>query len=67
MQYVQGVVCFTDAKASEERGRPSPAYNLRQSVLKPFGAHWLISLYSCLKEYKSIIVNGFKAAGLGKA
>ena len=34
----------------------------RLSVLKPLGARWLISLY----DY-SIIVTGFKAAGLDKA
>ena len=38
--------------------------DLRLSTLKPVGAQWLISLYDYLKEHESIIVNGFRAAGL---
>ena len=38
--------------------------DFRLSLTKPLGARWLISLYDYLNEHDSIIVNGFKAAGL---
>ena len=38
--------------------------DLRMSIMKPLGAHWLVSLYDYLKEHPSIIENGFKAAGV---
>lgn len=38
--------------------------DLRLSTMKPLGARWLVSLYDYLTENNSIVVNGFKAAGL---
>jgi hypothetical protein len=50
-------------KQLDEGADPKPV-DLRSSLMKPLGARWLISLYDYLKEHNSIIVNGFKAAGL---
>ena len=38
--------------------------DLRMSVIKPLGAKWLVNLYDCLKSKPSIIINGFKEAGI---
>ena len=50
-------------KQLDEGADPKPV-DFRSSLMKPLGARWLISLYDYLKEHNSIIVNGFKAAGL---
>ena len=46
-----------------EEGMAITPIDLRLSILKPLGAHWLISLFDYLNEHKSIINNG-KAAGI---
>ena len=38
--------------------------DIRMSIMKPLGAHWLVSLYDYLQGNDSIIKNGFKAAGI---
>ena len=38
--------------------------DLKLSTLKLLGAQWLISMYDYLKEHDSIVINGFKAAGI---
>ena len=38
--------------------------DLRMSIMKPLGARWLVSLYDYIKEHNSLILNGFKAAGI---
>ena len=38
--------------------------DLRMSVIKPLGAKWLVNLYNHLKSKPSIIINGFKEAGI---
>ena len=38
--------------------------NLRMSIMKPLGAQWLVSLYDYLNSNRSIVINGFKAAGI---
>ena len=38
--------------------------DLRMSIMKPLGAKWLVSLYDYFKSNDSIILNGFKAAGI---
>ena len=50
-QFDQGATSFTPV-------------GLRMSVVKPVGAKWLVSLYDYFKSNSSIIINGFKAAGL---
>ena len=50
-QFDQGATSFTPV-------------DLRMSVMKPVGAKWLVSLYDYFKSNSSIIINGFKAAGL---
>ena len=47
-----------------EEGADIVPIDLKLSTLKPLGARWLISMYDYLKEHDSIIVNGFKAAGI---
>ena len=49
-------------KQVEKRTDHLQPIDLTLSVLKPFGAHWLISLYNYLKEHNSIIVNGLGIA-----
>ncbi len=46
-----------------EGGEFSPV-DLKMSTMKPLGARWLVSLYDYINENKSIVENGFKAAGL---
>ena len=38
--------------------------DLRMSIMKPLGAKWLVSLYDYFKTNDSIVLNGFKAAGI---
>ena len=38
--------------------------DLKMSTMKPLGARWLVSLYDYISGNQSIVVNGFKAAGL---
>lgn len=38
--------------------------DLKMSTMKPLGARWLVSLHDYITGNQSIIVNGFKAAGL---
>ena len=38
--------------------------DLRMSIMKPLGARWLVSLHDYIKEHNSLILNGFKAAGI---
>ena len=38
--------------------------NLRMSIMKPLGAQRLVSLYDYLNSNSSIVINGFKAAGI---
>ena len=38
--------------------------DLKMSTMKPLGARWLVSLHDYITENQSIVVNGFKAAGL---
>ena len=38
--------------------------DLRMSIMKPLGVRWLVSLYDYIKEHNSLILNGFKAAGI---
>ena len=38
--------------------------DLRMSTMKPLGAQWLVSLYNYVKEHNSLVLNGFKAAGV---
>ena len=42
----------------------SSAVDLRLTVVKPLGAHWMIQLYDYLKLHPEIIKNGFKGAGI---
>lgn len=45
-------------------GKEISPVDLRMSTMKPLGARWLVSLYDYITENKSIVENGFKAAGL---
>ena len=47
-----------------DQGAEHTSIDLRTSVMKPLGAHWLVSLHDYLQENNSIIKNGFKAAGI---
>ena len=49
-----------------DEGKEVSPIDLKLSTLKPLGAQWLISLYDYLNSEQgtSIIVNGFKAAGI---
>ena len=38
--------------------------NLRMSLMKPIGARWLVSLYDYIRANNSLVLNGFKAAGI---
>lgn len=38
--------------------------DLKLSIVKPLGARWMINLYDYLKSKPSIIIKGFKAAGI---
>ena len=38
--------------------------DLKMSTVKPLGARWLVSLCNYISENRSIVENGFKAAGL---
>ena len=38
--------------------------DLKLSVMKPLGAHWMVKLYDYLKSKPEIIQNGFKGAGI---
>ena len=38
--------------------------DLRMSTMKPLGAQWLVSLYDYIKQHNSLVLNGFKAAGI---
>ena len=38
--------------------------DLKMSPMKPLGARWLVSLHDYITGNQSIVVNGFKAAGL---
>ena len=40
--------------------------DLSMSVVKPLGASWLMSTFDYIKANPSIIINGFKGAGIGK-
>ena len=40
--------------------------DLSMSVVKPLGATWLMSTFDYIKVNPSIIINGFKGAGIGK-
>ena len=40
--------------------------DLSMSVVKPLGATWLMSMFDYIKANPSIIINGFKGAGIGK-
>ena len=51
------------SKQLDEGANIAPV-DLKLSTLKPLGAQWLISMYDYLNEHNSIIVNGFKAAGI---
>ena len=43
---------------------PNEPVDLRLSKIKPLGAQWLLELYDHFKANPSVIVNGFKAAGI---
>ena len=45
-------------------GKEITPVDLKMPTMKPLGARWLISLYDYITENKSIVENGFKAAGL---
>lgn len=38
--------------------------NLRMSLMKLIGARWLVSLYDYIRANDSLVLNGFKAAGI---
>ena len=38
--------------------------DVRMSVVKPLGAHWLIELYEHMKSKPEIIVSGFRGSGI---
>jgi hypothetical protein len=38
--------------------------DLRMSTMKPRGDRWLVSLYDYIKGHNSLVLNGFKAAGI---
>ena len=54
----------TEVQQQLHEGEDIAPVDLRMSIMKPLGAHWLVSLYDYLKEHPSIIENGFKAAGV---
>ena len=54
----------TQVQQQLHEGEDIAPVDLRMSIMKPLGAHWLVSLYDYLKEHPSIIENGFKAAGV---
>ena len=45
-------------------GKEITPVDLKMSTMKPLGARWLVSLYDYITENRSIVENGFKAAGL---
>ena len=45
-------------------GKEISPVDLKLSTMKPLGARWLVSLYDYITQNNSIVVNGFKAAGL---
>ena len=49
---------------SKDIGGAFQPVNLSMSVMKPLGATWLINTYNYIKANPSIIVNGFKTAGI---
>jgi len=38
--------------------------NMRLSIMKPLGAHWLVALYDYICANPTLIVNGFSKAGI---
>ena len=46
-----------------DRGESSPV-DLKMSTMKPLGAKWIESLYDHIKKQDSLVVNGFRAAGI---
>ncbi|MCY3929117.1 MAG: hypothetical protein OXG81_12660 [Acidobacteria bacterium] len=56
--YASQVCSQLDGKAEIE------PIDLRLSVIKPLGAKWLVNLYDYLKSKPSIIISGFKEAGI---
>ena len=49
----------TQVQQQLHEGEDIAPVDLRMSIMKPLGAHWLVSLYDYLKEHPSIIQNGF--------
>ena len=45
-------------------GKEITPVDLKMSTMKPLGARWLVSLHDYITENRSIVENGFKAAGL---
>ena len=37
---------------------------MRMSTMKPITAHWMVNLHAYLSARPSIIINGFRTAGL---
>ncbi len=59
MEWYSGQVLEKFAKPDE-----SKKIDFKLSTMKPLGAKWLIELFDYLKTNKTIISNGFKAAGI---
>ena len=51
-------------KQLEDRTTQVSPVNLRMSTMKPLGVQWFVSLYDYIKEHNSLVLNGFKAAGV---
>jgi len=45
-------------------GAQDKPVDLRLSILKPLGAKWTESLHKYILDNPSIVINGFKAAGI---
>ena len=47
-----------------KNGEATKPVDLTLSVVKPLEANWLMGLYQYMKNNTSIIINGFKEAGI---
>lgn len=47
-------------------GKKEETVDLKMSVVKPLGAHWLKELYDYMLLNPNIIINGFRGAGILK-